>query len=194
MNYLFHLYLSDPSPAALVGSLMGDFVKGRLEDRFPEEIARAIHLHRRVDSFSATHPAVRRSRQRLDPAFGHYRGVLVDVYYDHFLARSWERCHAEPLAAFARRVYRALTEHAFLLPERMRPAAERMIAHDWLTSYRDEAVVSLVLERMAGRIGRPNPLALGGAELGRHYAGLAADCETFRRAALAFARTESGEK
>ena len=185
MNYLFHLYLSDPAPASLVGSLMGDFVKGRLYDRFPPDIARAVLLHRQVDSYAATHPAVRRSRQRLDPAFGHYRGVLVDVYYDHFLARFWERYSPEPLAAFARRVYRALEDLSPHIPVGMRPMAERMAAEDWLTSYSREETVGRVLARMAGRLSRPNPLGAGGAELGRHYGGLAADGDEFIRAAQA---------
>lgn len=189
MNYLFHLYLCDHSPEGFLGSLMGDFVKGRLDDTYPNSIRRGIELHRRIDSFAHSNATVRRSLQRLDPSYRHYRGILVDIFYDHFLARNWSR-HADlPLADFARRVYRALETHHPMLPPGLQRIAPRMIAHNWLESYRDLDTVDVVLGRIAARISRPNPLAGGIVELRRHYQGLEEDFTRFLPEAVACARS-----
>lgn len=193
MNYLFHLYLSPDIPEELIGSILGDFVKGRLDTTYAPDVTRGIVLHRRVDSFAHDHPAVRRSRLRMEDSYGHYRGVLVDVFYDHFLARTWEHHHPVPLPLFARRVYAALESCLPILPPAMQQMVTRMIAHDWLTSYRDEAVVARVLERLSLRLRRPNPLASGAGELRRNYAGLEEDFEEFRGAAVAYVDGLAGE-
>ena len=193
MNYLFHLYLSPDIPGELVGSILGDFVKGRLDTTYAPDVTRGVMLHRRVDSFSHDHPAVRRSRLRIDGAYGHCRGVLVDVYYDHFLALTWERHHPVSLPVFARHVYAALESHLPLLPLPMQQMVCRMVAHDWLTSYRDEAVIARVLERLSLRLRRPNLLATGAEELRRNYEGLGKDFEEFRASAVAYVNGLTGE-
>ena len=76
---------------------MGDFVKGRVDDGTPHPLRDGIMLHRRIDSFAEHHPLFLRSRQRLAPRYGLYRGVMVDLFYDHFLAVDWEELSPEPL-------------------------------------------------------------------------------------------------
>jgi acyl carrier protein phosphodiesterase len=113
MNYLAHLYLSADSSEALVGGLLGDFVKGRLvPGRYPPRVLAAIALHRRIDGFVDRHPVTLSSRARFGPGFRRYAGILLDLFHDHFLARDWDAHAAEPLAAFADRAYRAFTRAA----------------------------------------------------------------------------------
>jgi len=188
VNYLVHLLLADDTPGSLLGNLMGDFVKGRLDDTYPPAIRQGIALHRQVDVFAHHHPAYRRSKMRLAPTYGHGRGIMVDVFYDHFLARNWSRHHPLPLEAFAARVYRLLEEHFPLLPPGLQRVASRMIRHDWLVSYREIDTIGVVLERIAGRLRRPLPLGRGIDDLRRHYAELEEDCEEFLAAARAFVR------
>jgi acyl carrier protein phosphodiesterase len=185
LNYLVHLFLSDPDPLCRLGNLMGDFVKGPLTDQWPPAVRRGLRQHRQVDSFAQLCPAFRASKRRLDPVFGHYRGILVDVFYDHFLARSWERHSAQPLPAFAAEIYRTLETQFQLLPAGLQAVAPRMIAHNWLVSYREPAAIGRALERMALRLRRANPLAQGLPELLRHYDELAGDCDVFLAAAQA---------
>ena len=64
MNYLAHLYLAEQTSEGLLGSLLGDFVKGRLESRFPEAVRRGIVLHRAIDTFTDAHPLHLESRNR----------------------------------------------------------------------------------------------------------------------------------
>ncbi|AMV72801.1 ACP phosphodiesterase [Desulfuromonas carbonis] len=188
MNYLVHLYLSDPEPLCRLGNLTGDFVKGVLRDGWPPLLLRGLRQHRQVDVFAQGNRAFQRSRERLDPAFGLCRGILVDLFYDHFLARHWHR-HAEiPLGDFAEAVYRDIETYLPLLPPGFQAVAPRMIAHDWLTSYCQQENVGRALERLGQRLRRPRDLAAGLHELQRHRAGLAADCDEFLGAARDFLR------
>lgn len=188
MNYLVHLYLSDPTAGCRLGNLMGDFVKGRLDDTWPPEITRGIEQHRRVDTFAHRNEAFRRSKARLDDAYGHCKGVLVDIFYDHFLARNWHRHSAIPLEEFAQNIYRLLEEHFAMLPPGLQQVAPRMIAHNWLVSYREAETIGRVLERIAARLKRPTPIGRGIEQLHRHYAGLEADCDRFLADAKEFMR------
>jgi acyl carrier protein phosphodiesterase len=186
MNFLCHLYLAGADPELQVGGLMGDFVKGRLTGGYPVTIERGIALHRAIDSEAGRNGHFRSSRLRLDERFGLYRGVLVDLFYDHFLARDWERYHPQPLVAYLAEVRRAVQFHDRYLPERLRQLLP-IIFEVWLPSYREPSGIEQALARMAGRLRRSNPLADGGAELVRQYEALQADFRQFLPEMTAFA-------
>lgn len=191
MNYLFHLYLSDWTVEGLLGSLMGDFVKGRLDDTWPLAIRRGIELHRRIDSFAQGNAVIRRSLNRINPRYRHYRSILVDVFYDHFLAGNWSRYADLPLTRFTQRVYQALETHYRMLPPGLQAVAPRMIEHRWLESYRDPATIEIVLQRLSSRLSRPNPLAQGIAELHLNHLELEADFAAFVPQVVAFSRQQT---
>lgn len=167
MNYLVHLYLAGSDPELQLGGMMGDFVKGPLDDRYPPGIVAGLRLHRAIDSLAATSPFCRASRQRLHHRFGHTRAVLVDIFYDHFLAVHWDQYHPQPLHDFADEVYRLLAANRDLLPDGLAQIAPRMTELDWLTSYRDRASVNIALQRIAARLSRPTALGEGVVELER---------------------------
>ena len=180
MNYLAHLYLSDDDALCRLGNLMGDFVKGPLgRYDYPWGVMLGLRQHRAVDALSLTHDAVRRSKSRLNARFGHLKGILIDIFYDHLLAVNWPSWGQGTLEVFADQGYNLLQRHRELLPEAFRPTADRMIRHRWLTAYRDRETVKLVLERMAGRLSRPNLLAQGYTELEHCGGQMEADCRAF---------------
>lgn len=190
MNYLVHLFLAGPDPLERLGQLAGDFVKGPLTGRYPSAFERGLRLHRRLDAFAGEHPACRKSRARLDPALRLWRGVLVDVYYDHFLARDWEKYADLPLSVYSAGVYADLRRYDAILPEGLRRLAPAMTSGDWLTSYADPDVIPLVLSRMAQRRPRFAPLAAGIGEFDRCRDGLAADFGRFIADARLWARQQ----
>ena len=169
MNFLAHLYLAERDPEAILGSLMGDFVKGPLAGRFPPVLGRALAQHRAVDTFTDAHPVVRASRARVAPPYRRFAGVVVDMYYDHFLARDWDAFADEPLATFTARVYAVLLAHEARLPDRLRRLAPSMARLDWLGSYRQVESVHAALDRMGERLKRGNALAGAGQALMTHY-------------------------
>lgn len=191
MNYLAHALLAGPLATDRVGGVAGDFVKGLLQPCptwLDPALAEGVRLHRRIDSFADTHPAFRRSRARVSDARKRFGGVLVDMFYDHFLAAHWPRFSTQPLTAFTAETYRLIETHGEPLPEAFAPVFARMAAQDWLASYRDSSSVALALDRMAQyRLRQPNPLAGAGEELLQEYAGLETDFLAFLPDALAFA-------
>src|SRR5690606_6470869 len=108
MNFLAHIYLSGDDPNVVIGNFIADGIKGKDYQKFPTEIQHGILLHREIDTFTDAHPIVRQSTKRLHKNFGHYSGVLVDVFYDHFLAKNWKHYHEQPLAKFVENFYQLL--------------------------------------------------------------------------------------
>jgi len=160
-----HLFLSGSDPEILVGNLMGDFVKGRLDDRFSPGIRRGIEIHRKIDSFAAGNAFFLQSKRCIDPCFGHYRAVLVDIFYDHFLARDWDRYSPVLLDEFIRISHQTLSRYQSQLPPRLLELLPRMFSRHWLIAYQEPAGIEIALRRMSDRLARPNPLAEGFAEL-----------------------------
>ena len=191
MNFLAHLFLSGNVPEILVGNLMGDFVKGRLDGRFPPGIERGILLHRGIDSFAGQNRHFLRSKQRVDKLFGLYRGVLVDLFYDHFLAAHWEDYADVPFPLFISDAWRVLCEHRAFLPDRLQRIMPYMF-RDWLPSYRDIDGIAVVLHRISCfRLKRANRLREGAEELSRHYEGFYGDFQNFFPELLAFSEVRN---
>lgn len=179
MNFLFHMLLSGDDDQLLVGNFMGDFVKGNLHDRFPQRISQGIALHRRIDSFASQNELFQRSRRRLDPYYGLYRPVLVDLFYDHFLTMEWGNWSDEPLGGYITRTRATIARHHEILPERLQTLVP-YIFDEMLPSYSEVSGIGLALERMSRRVKRrDNPLAGGEAELLLNYEGLQADFSDF---------------
>lgn len=178
MNYLAHLHLGGQRPAQLLGSLYGDFVKGPVAGRFPDELAQAIQLHRSIDAFTDSHPLIKQSIARFPAERRRYAGIVLDVFFDHCLARDWAQYADVPLAAFTRRVYGVLAAEPEL-PERLARIAPHMAAHDWLGSYEEFAVLEQVLAGISRRLSRPEGLAGAMQELHDLYQPLSSDFAEF---------------
>ncbi len=188
MNYLAHLYLSEPTEEAWLGSLLGDFVKGPLDARYGAAVTRAISLHRKIDSFTDAHPIVLQSKSRISTLRRRYAGIMLDMFYDHFLAKYWCEFHDEPLEAFTARIYAILTRQHAVLPERLQRMAPAMSQGNWLGSYAEIDSIHTALDRMGQRLQRENPLTHSADELVEHYSAFESDFRTFMPQVRFFAR------
>ncbi|KUM39941.1 acyl carrier protein phosphodiesterase [Pseudomonas sp. EpS/L25] len=188
MNYLAHLHLGGPGREDRLGSLYGDFVKGS-PDAWPTGIAAGIRLHRRIDVYTDDHPLVIQAKTRLPAARRRVAGLLVDVFFDHCLARHWHDYADQSLPSFTADCYRTLLEEP-ALPPRLARIAPLMAQQDWLGSYTDFAVLERVVEGMARRLSRPELLAGAFAELAVAYDGLEEDFRRFYPQLQAFAAAE----
>ena len=164
MNFLAHALLAGEDPALLVGGVIGDWVKGALPGVLPEDIAAGVALHRAIDSFAELQPAFRRSRSRITAGRRRYAGVLVDMFYDHLLARNWAEIHHSPLDEYCKDVYGLITGRLSELPISSHPGLTLMAKEDWLSSYARIEGIADVLARMSRRARQPNPLANGEQE------------------------------
>jgi acyl carrier protein phosphodiesterase len=87
-----------------------------------------------------------------------YAGILLDVWFDHLLAREWPTYGDGALDDFSRHVRNLLDASSTLVPERMRGFIEYIGAHDLPAAYRDTAMIGDVLRGMSRRFSRANPL------------------------------------
>lgn len=150
MNFLAHLYLSGEFDDGMVGNLMADFVTGKA-DGFPPAVREGIRLHREIDAYTDAHPVVRAAKQRLHPTYRHYSAVIMDVFYDHFLAVNWLRYDTRPLGVFAAHAYELLDQRQHLLPASMLPMLAAMQKQNWLVHYATVAGIDRALTGMAQR-------------------------------------------
>jgi acyl carrier protein phosphodiesterase len=191
MNYLAHLYLADDTPESLLGGMLGDFVKGAAaKERYPPAVQSGIELHRKIDAFTDAHEVVREAKRIVSPARRRFAGVLVDLFFDHFLARRWDEFSAVRLEEFSGRAYGVLSEHRALLPERLQRMLPFMAAEDWLASYREVDAVARAVNGISRRLKRENLLAGGGTELTANYAAFEQSFQTFFPELVAFAASQ----
>ncbi len=170
MNYLAHLFLSGPTDESVIGALLGDFVKGPLRDRYSPGVRAGIFLHRRIDRYTDTHEIVRASRSLVSRERRRFAGILVDVFYDHFLARHWTSYAVMSLADFTRGVYAILMRHRASLPERLQRILPHMMGDDWLGSYRELQAIDRALNGLARRSQHSELLLDAVQELELNYA------------------------
>lgn len=188
MNFLAHLSLSGDNPRVMVGNFIGDFVKGRKPlEAFDADIVRGVALHRAIDSFTDTHPVVLQSKRRLQAEYRHYAGVIVDMFYDHYLARNWNQYYEVPLADFARNCYATLEEHHAILPERVREMLPYMKRGNWLVHYSELDGINQALTGMSRRTRYASGMEHAVAALQEHYAAFGAEFATFFPELQAFA-------
>ena len=135
MNFLGHFYLSGASEELIVGNFIADFVKGKRYRDYPEDIARGILMHRENDAYTDTHECFRKSSKRLRPKYRHYSGVIVDMFYDHMLARNWDRYSDTSLEDYAEQIYSIIKSRWSLLPEGSRYMLPYMTRGNWLLRY-----------------------------------------------------------
>lgn len=157
MNYLAHLYLSEPSAGALVGNLVADWVKGKAIRELPPAIQHGIQFHRRVDKFTDWHPVVQRSIGRISAKWGWFSGILIDIWYDHILATDWARWSPEPLRTFIDRVHEKCLTQFPHLPADARVGIQRYIDSDRLFSYSTLEGIDETLRLVSWRIRERNP-------------------------------------
>ncbi|MCO5784971.1 hypothetical protein DHB74_01220 [Pseudomonas sp. G11-1] len=193
MNFLAHLRLGPDDPQQALGGLLGDFVKGPVAAMaLPDRVRQGIWLHRRIDAFTDRHPLVLRSKARVSGERRRYAGIMVDMFYDHLLARHWAQFADQSLAMFTTRMYQqAVLAQQALMPERARIVLVRMAEQDWLGSYAELQNLHQALDNMARRLRPENRLPGAVSELERDYSDFEADFLEFMPEVIAFADAQA---
>ncbi len=148
MNFLAHIYLSGVDEGVIIGNFIADGIKGKQYLKYPPSIQKGILLHRNIDSYTDNHPTVRQSTKRLHANYSHYSGVIVDILYDHFLAKNWANYHDVPLDLYVQNFYNMLRSNYEVLPTRIQRMMPYMISDNWLLSYATIPGISKILNQM----------------------------------------------
>lgn len=179
MNWLAHLFLSAPTPAFRIGNLLPDLVSITALVGLPPEYQRGIRQHRQIDAFTDSHPVFKRSVQRLGPHFRRLGGILMDVFYDHFLSCTWSRYSSTPLPDFTAEVYASFDTHWCEIPLDAHAPLQGMREENWLCAYGDLPNLELTLQRISCRFRRPVDLTASLPAFQEHYSDLHQDFEDF---------------
>lgn len=172
MNYLAHIFLARPTDASRIGNLLGDFVRGTpdtLREQYPEEVVAGIVMHRALDRFTDDHPAFHEARALLPTELRRFAGIIVDIFFDHFLTQHWSTFSDHDLGGFVSEFYDAMERHPDWLSEDLKRALPRMRTENWLQSYGTISGIELTLQRVASRSPRLTPIATATQSLTDHY-------------------------
>lgn len=152
MNFLAHIFLSGENDNYLkIGNFVADTIRGKQYETYPESIQKGIILHRKIDSFTDFHPIFRKSKKRLVPEFGHYAGVITDIFYDYFLAKNWNLYSEIPLEKYAENFYNLIDNEKNNLNEKAKKLIFYIIRDNWLVAYKTKNGISKILYQMDAR-------------------------------------------
>lgn len=152
MNFLAHIYLSGNNDFIKIGNFMADTIRGNQYENYPLMIQKGIILHRAIDTFTDAHPVFRQSTKRLHANYHHYSGVIVDVFYDHFLAKNWASYSDENLEDYVQNFYNSMLDNRAILSEKAQQILPYMIEQNWLVSYKSIDGIERILAQMDKRI------------------------------------------
>lgn len=179
MNFLAHIYLSGNSDLVKIGNFMADGIRGKQYLDLHSEIQKGIILHRSIDTYTDAHPIFRQSTKRLHANYHHFSGVIVDVFYDHFLAKNWRLYSDEKLADFVVNFYKSLETNQDLLTEKAKIMMPYMIHQNWLMSYQTIEGIEKILSQMDNRIKRESNMQYSVKELRLFYSEFESDFKIF---------------
>lgn len=192
MNFLAHIYLSGDNELVKIGNFMADGIHGK-PDGLPADVQKGVKLHRAIDTFTDAHPIFRQGTKRLHANYHHYAGVVMDIFYDHFLAKNWSRYSDVPLKDFAAAFYKSLEDNYDILTERTKGMMPHMIKYDWLGSYATIEGIGRILTQMDHRTGNKSGMRESVNELTEFYDEFDAEFEAFFTEIQAFVKEKMKE-
>lgn len=163
----------------MIGNFIADVVKGHHYGHFNKGIQTGILIHRAIDSYTDAHPIVRKSKRRLHERYRHYDGVIIDILYDHFLAKNWSKYSEIPLDIYANSVYELLRENHAILPDKIQQFFPYMVGQNWLYKYRTIPGISDILRGMNNRTKGLSKMDLASEDLLKHYEEFDEDFQVF---------------
>jgi len=169
MNFLAHIYLSGTNERIQIGNFMGDGIRGKDYKHYHTDIQLGVLLHRSIDSFTDFHPIFRQSKYRLVPKFNHFSGIIIDMFYDHFLAKEWSMYHHENLEVFTQRFYRSLENHKDELNIKTRDLLPYLVNQNWLERYANLTDLQQILKQMDQRFSLKSNMNEAVDDLYEHY-------------------------
>jgi acyl carrier protein phosphodiesterase len=179
MNFLAHIYLSGDNDLIKIGNFMADGIHGKNFDQFPSDIQKGIVLHRAIDTYTDAHPTFRLSTKKLHKNYHHYAGVLVDIFYDHFLAKNWSVYSNENLDLYIQRFYQSLEDNKEFLTDRTKGLMPYMLAQNWLFSYQTIEGIKQILTQMDSRTKNKSNMRFATNELTEYYSEFEEDFTAF---------------
>lgn len=155
MNYLAHLALSERNWVSYCGSLLPDFAPVSQWQNIPIEMRNAVEQHLLIDSFIDGHQLCKEYRGKYLSQYPRHGGIVMDVVFDHFLARHWDRYYPETLVQFCDAFYFEMERYIEEIPERLQRFIKGLLEYRWLEYYGTMQGVEQSLLSISRRIKSP---------------------------------------
>lgn len=188
MNFLAHIYLSFEDDEIAIGNFIADSIRGKKYKHLPERIQKGVLLHRAIDTFTDAHTIPRISSKRLHENYSHYSRVIVDIFYDHFLAKNWARYSERPLGIFIDEFYDLLEVNFDILPDGVKRMMPYMITDNWLLNYAKMEGIGRVLNGMNRRTNNRSKMNFAIVDLETHYAAFEEEFTAFFEELIIFSK------
>ena len=193
MNYLAHLYLSGSNKDLVIGNFIADHVKGKAFLDFPKSIQNGILLHRKIDHFTDHHKLFKKNVSLLFPKFRHYSRVIVDMFFDHFLAAQWELHHPDSLEEFSSQFYQLMQEYRGDLPNKTKIILPIMSKYNWLLTHQSLEGLRDILFQMSQRTRFISNMTLAVVVLEKNYSKISLDFNIFFSQLINFVQLEKAK-
>ena len=190
MNFLAHVYLSEDNFSLAVGNLIADRVKGKDLTNFSSMIQKGIFLHRKIDAFTDHHPLFKECVSILFPIYRHYSRVIIDIYFDHFLASNWDKYNSKNLKVFSNEFYDALKIESVNFPENIKNFSRTLIFYNWFDSYKTITDLELILTQMEQRTRFLSKLSASKKQLKGNYTYFHNHFSSFMEEVIDFTKNE----
>lgn len=159
MNHLAHALLAGDDEDLQLGGMLGDFVHGQPDPAlYPPRVITGIRLHRAIDVHTDAHPEVLAAKALLPSPHRRYAGILLDMWFDHCLARDFARWSGQPLQPYSDALRALLWRRDALLPPALRRFRGYMELQRLPANYADPTVLGQALAGIGQRLSRANPL------------------------------------
>lgn len=169
MNFLAHIYLSFGDKEITIGNFIADSIRANKFQHLPTKVQKGIKLHRLIDTYTDTHLIPKISSKRLHANYSHYSRVIVDIYYDHFLAKNWTKYSDVPLDVYVDDFYDLLEDNYEILPIGVKKMMPYMISDNWLYNYSKMEGIGNVLNGMNRRTKNRSKMNFAILDLEEHY-------------------------
>jgi len=186
VNYLAHIYLSHNNDSLIIGNFIADFIRGNKYKHLPNSIQNGILLHRQIDSFTDKHPIVRISKRRLHERYGHYDGIIIDIFYDHFLAKNWKDYSNISLVETEAYFIQLMNNHINILPKKVIQILPYIKEQKWLSNYANLNGIERSLIGMNKRTKLKSKMDQATEDLKLHYSEFENDFTTFFKDLISF--------
>lgn len=188
MNFLAHIYLSFGDDEITLGNFIADSIRGNKYKHLPERVQKGVLLHRSIDTYTDAHEIPKISSKRLHKNYSHYSRVIVDIFYDHFLAKNWQRYSDTPLDVFVEHFYDLLEDNFEILPDGVKRMMPYMIADNWIYNYSKLEGIAKVLNGMNRRTKNKSKMNFAIVDLEEHYAAFENEFTSFFEELIIFSK------
>ena len=173
MNFLGHSLISleideNINKETLYGNFTGDFYKGLVERiEISENLKEGIILHRIIDKTSDRKENL--LNELLAEKFGIFKGIVSDMYIDHFLSKNFNNLFNKNINDIERKILDKIKEKKNIFPKDFERTFNWLNDRNVMVNYKEIDFLDRAFQGLAKNIRRGEILNLAVSELKKNY-------------------------